>query len=378
MDLEDLVYKTGPDGKPKPKRNKPLNTYITNSGTSVTASNFAAAIKAEIDAKSAIHGETAGLRGNSRYAGRIGDTKGHSKNIYQGTSRQSETLQVNKDSVVESAITQEHLNDFFQGQSLQGASDFLLLSDSDGDNYDEVLLEEENERERYHSQKHSVDDSELISSKQPSRVWSKQNRRQSFNQLEYLYRASTLSNLSKASSTPSPTRQAQKILIGRRRRKTIMSAAEKEDWKDAMSESLTRMWEIQARIEAEKVGPSFFKRMGQMLSWGGVENDSDEDGKMSGKNQFQSANLGSNDDRGDNMVSVSTKFTSASAESTTSSNPYLKKAKRNRKIKQREALDEEMATRVENRHFQDTNSPAHVRSFTSMFRLPSLFARKKS
>ena len=78
MNIEDLVYKTGPDGKPKkPKRTGQAAIGFRRAGKA--ASDFAAAVKAEFDAKEACINKTTGLRGSDRLAARLNDAKGQPK-----------------------------------------------------------------------------------------------------------------------------------------------------------------------------------------------------------------------------------------------------------------------------------------------------------
>jgi len=78
MNIEDLVYKTGPDGKPKkPKKAGQAAIGIRTSGKA--ASDFAAAVKAELDAKEAVVNKVVGLKGSDRLAARLNDAKGQPK-----------------------------------------------------------------------------------------------------------------------------------------------------------------------------------------------------------------------------------------------------------------------------------------------------------
>ena len=68
MNIEDLVYKTGRDGKPrKPKK------------TAKSASNFTAAVKAELDAKQSAVDMISKLSGSDRLGARLNDAKGQPK-----------------------------------------------------------------------------------------------------------------------------------------------------------------------------------------------------------------------------------------------------------------------------------------------------------
>ena len=371
MDIEDLVYKSGIDGKPKPKRNKPLNSYVTRTGQSVTAHSFAAAVKADLDAKELIRQDTAGVKDDGRFAARRGDTKGHSKNIYKGSARMGETLIVNSDTVVESAITQEHLKDFFKGQPLHGGSDFALQppqppqAPAQG-SYRGGTLDGSADTDAFNTDSQSAEELHMQQQAPPSR---NAQRRQSSNQLEYLYRASTLQSATRAKGTSSPSKHTQKVLQSRRR-KTKREPHEEQDWRDAMSDSLIRMYEIQARIEAEKAqGSSLLTKMGQMFTW---RSDTASAQLAGGANATKPTAS-----EAPNALTPTPTPTPAAASPprpATTSNPYVKKAK-GRKAKSR--LNKETVEAVEEDANVDVNSPEHVRSFTSMFRLPSLFSAKR-
>jgi hypothetical protein len=73
MNIEDLVYKTGSDGKPK----KPKKTAKSTAGRA--AGDFAAAVKAELDAKQSAINKLSGLSSSDRLAARLNDAKGQPK-----------------------------------------------------------------------------------------------------------------------------------------------------------------------------------------------------------------------------------------------------------------------------------------------------------
>ena len=391
MDIEDLVYKSGPDGKPKPKRNQPLNSYVTRTGQSVTAHSFAAAVKADLDVKEALRRETVGVQEQGRFAARRGDSKGHSKNIYQGTARMGETLVVNKDTVVESAITQEQLKDFFKDQPLQGGSDFSLVPPqppqppqplAQGGDGDGSINEKNGGSDVLATGSESPNDSELQKQSHDALAVlhprHRQHRRSS-DQLEYLYRASTLQSTTQSRSTPSPSKYTQKVLQSRRR-KSKRTPLEEEDWRDAMTDSLIRMYEIQARLEAEKQqGSSLLKKMGQLFSWSSdtVSNKHPDGPAYSGR-PGDTSPAATQSSATNPSVLASAKGTSRPA---ITSNPYVKRAKgrkaKSNSSKQPADSDKDAARGKEGAEV-DVNSPGQIKSFTSMFRLPSLLTKSRS
>jgi len=78
MNIEDLVYKTGPDGKPKkPKKTAKSAAGVRTAGRA--ASDFAAAVKAELDAKQSAVDKLNGLSSSDRLSARLNDAKGQPK-----------------------------------------------------------------------------------------------------------------------------------------------------------------------------------------------------------------------------------------------------------------------------------------------------------
>ena len=78
MNIEDLVYKIGPNGKPKkPKKIGESATGVRRAGKA--ASYFAAVVKAELDAKQSEVDKLSSLGSSDRLAGRLNDAKGQPK-----------------------------------------------------------------------------------------------------------------------------------------------------------------------------------------------------------------------------------------------------------------------------------------------------------
>jgi len=199
-------------------------------------------------------------------------------------------------SLESAGITHEHVKEFFKDQPL--LSDFTPLSEHV--NVDEVLL-------------NSADDSHLGLgsalrqqgrwSPQPKAIAGNVTRRKSFHELDYLYRAAKQSSkagrqqpaehtlwgssahdpataLAISSPTKRKDRQKEKgnknevpatANSGARpaHRRTELTTEEKELRDEALYASLVRLYELQARLEAEAAGQdSLFGRVGRLFTFG--------------------------------------------------------------------------------------------------------------
>jgi hypothetical protein len=399
MDIEDLVYRTGYDGKPKKKRNKQLNSYTNAQGESVLAKNFAAAVKAELDVQDAENNTTKCLRKDYKLNARVTDKKGHSKNHLQNynSSRLGETLKIEPGGVVNSSITQDQVKMFFKDQPLLGEfvmsqEDALREFKSNDGNDDE----DENRNDDA-----STIDTRSETSTSPTTTTSLVRGSKKiigsniFHQLDYLNRALTL-DTQKSTKTSSPSRfslsfsppkietttTTTKIVTGktRQRRNSKMTSQQETDWHDSIQESLEHMFLIQAKLEAEKEGKkTMLTRVGNLFGFGnngteyGRSNDTSSQKKVSTHNHFVA-----------NAKKAQAQSQSASRErkiQIENGNPGGKR--KNGKNKQliedfkKDAYVNRASVSISNpsKNNSDVNK---IRSFTDMFSLPNLFSGSKS
>jgi hypothetical protein len=318
MNIEDLVYKTGPDGKPKKPRPQPKNKHASVNGVGRNASDFALAVKADLDAKDKQLKATTTLKSLDRISARIGDTKGYSKHIYK------DTTDVDTELTEEPAITKDHINDFFRGQGL--LSDFSLVPQAPTSTSTSAAPRGRGRRggrgEADPRAGETVISSSDDSAMQPrhtdfsvSSGRKSFSRRKSFLELDYLYRAARLqtqtpeipppqpkktriSHQPKADpqSVSQPTHMPQAATISsskgrlaqaptttttpnassapRSRRRTKLTAVESDERDEAIYRSLVRVFELQARLEAQKAeadtesrseGDTLIGRMGRFF-----------------------------------------------------------------------------------------------------------------
>lgn len=211
------------------------------------------------------------------------------------------TLYVDKDVPLEPAgITQEHVNQFFSGQAL--LSDFAPLSSGTLHVPLDLPLEQPLEQSsddigiRSKSARDSSQAEKGVSTAGTAAYGV--TRRKSFNELDYLYRAAKLNNKAEKKKAaehsfwgsniapalaelPSKSKHKKKgsyngpeVAIkpssARPRVRSELTSQEKELRDEALYASLVRMYELQARLEAEAAQKaSVLGRMGRLFTFGG-------------------------------------------------------------------------------------------------------------